>query len=1068
MIMKHFQSVHSAACLLAACLLSAVCLFPAWGQSGPRKVQGRILDAASGEPVIGAYVSLGGSDKGGAIADLNGAFTLNIPASTPDDAVLVAVNLGYSDVRISVSDFLKSGVILMEVQAEVLEDVVIVGYGVQKKTSSVGSITQTSGAELLKTGNLNSVSEALQGKLNGVVAFNTTGQPGSNAASIYIRGKSSWQNTDPLILVDGIERNMNDVDFNEIESISVLKDASATAVYGVRGGNGVILLTTRRGTSDKPTVSFNANVGLKSPTAKADWADYITSMKMYNEAMANEKNWNSLIPQSTFDAWQAAFDSGNYGPYNDYFPQVNWNKEILKTGISSQYNVNINGKSAFMKYFASVGYQHDGSIFNIGKAEGYDPRAYYDRLNWRANFDFNLTPTTTFSVNVAGSMGYRNQQFYTDVYAKLTLAPLNSFPIKWSDGYWGDGTDQGANPIADISAGGQIRFKTFTGWYDAKLVQKLDFITEGLRAHAQISYNSSSTNRDRIRNGGIFGGSDFTQMNAFPREYRVIDYSTPLYDEAGNLYYNSSLVGFHGNRYYITPSGVDFDTTTALGRKLYYEFGLNYARTFGGHEITAMALMNRQITDTYDSGGNVFNFPSYREDWVGRLTYNWKERYLFEANVSYTGSEKFAPGMRFGLFPSFSVGWRVTEEPWMQGAKDVLSNLKLRYSWGKVGTDAGAQRFQYIQLYTQNGTVNFGKDENTAFGPRYLEGTIANANATWETSTKQNLGIELGLFRKLKVELDLFDEKREGILLTPRTTARWVGASFAAANLGKTKNHGIDLEVSWNDRIGADFHYFVNFGFSTSENRIVFRDDPNNFLDYQRDAGKPINWQTRYMAIGNYGSIDDIYNAAQLGFAAAGQIIPGDLTYIDFNSDGVVNSNDVVITEHLNYPLTTYSLTFGFDVKQFSFSAMFYSPQGVWKNYINSYLWDFPGGYVKAQPQTLDRWTPETANDAGVIRPAVHMANNAQNNSTNTYRFGDYSYLRLKNVEMSYTLPKRWQKAVSMTNCQVYASGNNLLTWWKGDKRVDPETTNSDGTISENANIYPIVRTYTFGVRFSF
>lgn len=639
--MKHKQSALRLMQLFAILLLGCGTAF---AQSQNRSVKGTIVDASSGEPIIGAYIAIGGSSgKNGAVTDLDGNFTLSVPSSTRQNAVYTAVCVGYCDTDATLSELLSGTPLRMEIKSELLEETVVVGYGTQKKVSSVGSISQTNGDELMKSGNINSVSEALQGKLNGVVTINTTGQPGDNAASIFIRGKSSWQDTNPLVLVDGIERNMNDVDFSEIESVSVLKDASATAVYGVRGGNGVILVTTKRGSSEKPRVSFNVNVGLKSPTAVGGWADYITAMKMYNEACANEGKWDQLYSDSTIAAWQNAIDSGIAGPYNDVFPQVNWPKEIVHTGVSENYNININGKSAFMRYFASVGYQHDGSIYNIPKNDEYDPRAFYNRLTWRANFDFDLTKTTTLSINVAGKMGIKNSQFYADVYQKLTLAPTNDFPIKYADGYWGDSAaDQGANPIANITNGGQVTDKSFQGWYDLKLVQKLDFITEGLKIHGQISYNSASSNKNRIRTGGIFGGADFTQFNSFPREYRTYDYANPAYDENGNISYNILKQGYYGNRYYTLPVGTDFDLIQSVSNRLYYELGIDWGRNFKGHEIYVMALFNRQKVNT-TKNNDIFNFPAFREDWVGRVTYNWKERYLAEANISYTGSEKFAP-----------------------------------------------------------------------------------------------------------------------------------------------------------------------------------------------------------------------------------------------------------------------------------------------------------------------------------------------------------------------------------------------------------------------------------------
>ena len=1021
-------------------------------------VKGQILDAANHEPLIGVNVTVQGTTTGTTTA-VDGSFRLK---AKPNQFLQISY-IGYIEQTIKVSDFQKNPKVLLVEDVAKIEEVVVVGYGVQKKASAVGSIIQTKGEDLMKGGNMNSVSEALQGKLNGVVAINTTGRPGDNTASIYIRGKSSWQNTDPLVLVDGIERDMNDVDFNEIETISVLKDASATAVYGVRGANGVILVTTKRGTSERPVISFNTSFGFKRPTANLDWADYVTSMKMYNEAAANDRNWTNLIPQSQIDAWANAFATGNYGPYNDIFPQVDWYDEMIKTGISQKYNVNVNGKSDFMNYFASVGYQNDGDIYNVKKQEDFDPRHYYRRFNWRSNFDFNLTKTTVFSVSVAGKMGYRNQMYYSNMYSKILAAPTNKFPIKYSSGYWGDDVNQGSNPIANIASGGQVRWKTFQGWYDAGLNQKLDFITPGLSARAKIAYNSYSSNRDRIRNGGIWGGSDLDQQKQFPREYRTYDYSNPIIGEDGSVTYPTiaNQTGYHGTVDYTLPVGTDFDELDTYGRRLYYEFALQYDRSFGNHNVGLLALMNRQIIDSKVSGvGNQkLEFPSYTEDWVGRVTYNWKERYLFEFNISYTGSEKFAPGKRFGLFPSFSAGWRLTEEPFMKRIKKVLTNAKFRYSWGKVGSDRGASRFQYIQLFNQEGTINFGKDESTAFGPTYSEGTIAQPNATWETATKQNIGIELGFWNKLNITADLFDEKREGILLSPRTTAAWVGVSIASANLGKTKNHGIDLEVAWHDKIGKDFQYNVNFAFSTSENRVTFRDDPRNFLEHEKDQGKPIGFQTRYIVSGNYQTIDDVFNAAQSSLDAATNIIPGDFSYIDFNADGVINDRDKIVVEELNYPLTTYSLSFGFNWKGLGFNAMLYAPTGVNKLAFNYFVWDFPNGNLKAQPNTLERWTPQTANTSGVMRPSIHI-NQKHNNQDNTFRYTDYSYLRLKNVEISYSLPRQWLQKASISSCTVFASGNNLLTWWKGDDRVDPETGGQDN--------YPIVRTYTLGLRFSF
>lgn len=1046
--------------LMLACSLSAAA-------QGVRTVKGVAVDSASGEPLVGAYVSLVGGRNVGAMTDLDGSFTIQLPAATGNDALLRIETIGYEETEITVGEVVSGGTISVKVKSELLDEVVVVGYGVQKKVSSVGSITQTKGEDLLRVGNITNVSEALQGQMAGVVSINTTGQPGENTASIYIRGKSTWQNTDPLVLVDGIERDMNDVDFNEIESISVLKDASATAVYGVRGGNGVILLTTKRGTSERPTVRFNTGMSFKQPTARNRWADYVTSMQIWNEANANDGNWQALFPQSTINAWADAIADGNTGPYNDIFPSVIWEDELLQTAVSENFNVNVNGKTEFMKYFASIGYQHDGSIYKVGRRETFDPRIYFNRLNWRANFDFNLTKTTVFSVNVAGKMSYRNKPYHSDVYAMLTRAPEHDFPIRWSDGAYGDGTSRGSNPLADFYEGGQFHFKTFQGWYDAKLKQNLDFITKGLSAYASISYDQSTTTRNTVQLGAAFSAtnSDATQQNSYPSEWRKYDYTSPVYGAGGQIVGYDYVGDFHGVQTYTIPAATTFDAVTRLANKLYYEAGINYERKFGDHEVTALALFNR--TKSTVSGSTSLSFPSYREDWVGRLTYNWKERYLFEGNISYTGSEKFAPGMRFGLFPSWSVGWRVTEEPWMKWSEKVLTNLKLRFSRGTVGTDAGAARFQYIQLFTQDGSQNFGRFTNTAAGPMYLEGSIANANATWETSVKNNLGIEIGIVSKLTLNIDLFDEQRSGILLTPQTTAAWSGATYTAANLGRTKNHGLELELGWQDKIGHDFHYYADFGFATSESRIIARDDPPSYEEHLKYAGKPIGFQTRYIVSGNYNSIDDLFNAAQSSFVTNAMLAAGDLSYIDYNADGVIDSKDKVPSPYLGYPLTTFSLKIGFDWKGLSLSALFYSPYGMHKLYPSYYLYDFPYDFVKAQPNTLDRWTPDKAVDSGFIRPTVH-ASPKQNDQDNSREYIDATYVRLKNVDISYSFPKKWVRTIGMSDCRIFVSGNNLFTIWGGDSRLDPETSESDGSSSDTGNIYPIVKTYTMGLRFAF
>ena len=1054
--MRHQSMKLKWMCLLFLSLLLSPPLL--WGQN--HSIKGQIVDAKSNEPLIGVNITVEGTSNG-TISDVDGHFTLT---ATPD-AVLKISYIGYREILLKVADLKKDAIISLEEDSKQLEEVVVVGYGVQKKVTSVGSITQTGGNELMKGGSVNSVSEALQGKLNGVVAINSSGMPGDNEVKMYIRGKSTWDNTDPLVLVDGIERNMNDVDMNEIESISVLKDASATAVYGVRGGNGVILITTKRGTDTAPVINFSANYTFKSPTTSMKLADHVTAMQAYNMAMANDASWDKLIPQSTIDAWSRAYAEGNYGAYNDVFPYVNWWDELITGGFTQNYNINIRGGTDYMKYFASAGYQGDGDIYDLKKNDDFDPRHTYKRYNWRSNFDFNFTKSTKLSINIAGSMGYRNKSIDNDSpFNRILTESTSDHPIMYSDGNWGD--DEEKNPVANMNLGGAKLRKTFQGWYDASLEQKLDFITKGLKVAAKVSYSSSSTTNTDVYRGG---GSADQALKSIVRYHRVYDYANPVVNTDGTITYpmiedkrlpTSESVPL--------PPGVTmWDGLDAYTRRFYYEFSVAYNRSFNDHNVSALALVNRKIYDERYTENNTqyMRFPNYNEDWVGRVTYNWKERYLTEMNISYTGSEKFARGERFGLFPSFSLGWRLSEEQFIKKSiGKVLTNAKFRYSWGKVGSDAGAKRWNYIQQFTSDGNITLGTDASgQIWGPLYHEGDVANLNSTWEKSTKQNLGIEIGLWNKLDITLDLFDEKRKDILMEPQTTSFITGAKFNALNIGSTKNHGFELELHYNDKIGSDFRYHVGFTLASSENRVVFRDDPVNGPNHLKEAGKPIGHQNRYLAVGNYETIDDVFNNAQTGSinsVAPGQVVPGDFIYIDFDSNGILNGQDKVAVDELNYPLHTYGLNLGFDWKGLSFSAMFYAPTGVYKLVNSVYSASFKSGKINAQPDVMNAWTPETANTSGVRAPALHLTNDGAFNGTeSTYRYQNFSYLRLKTMELGYNLPKKWLKTVGLKSLQVYVTGNNLLTWWGGDDRIDPE--------GEQAK-YPILRSFTSGVRVSF
>jgi len=1039
-----------------------------WAQA--QLVSGVVYDNDS-NPLPGASVVVKGSqetDGGlvGTVTNMYGEYELEVK---PND-VLVFSFMGFKTKEVD-PEGLSNVDVYLESSAEMLDDVVVVGYGIQKKASVVGSISQIDGEDLLEVGSPSNISQAIQGLMPGVTAISSTGKPGADAAEIIIRGRASWRTSTPLVLVDGVERDMNDVDPNEIDNISVLKDASATAVYGVKGANGVILITTKRGTESKPVINFSSNFGFKVPSGQPEFADYSTAMEMWNEALINDQRWGDLIPESKIDAWKR--NISEVGPYNDYYPQIDWWDEMVKdVGYQQQHNINLKGGTEFLKYFASLGYLHDGDIFKTQQNDLFDPAFYYERYNWRSNFDFNLTQTTKVAVNLSGSLSFRNQTGYRinsgdvseDGYGQpqffegLYLAGANEFPIQYSDGEWGSDPTGAGNLVLAFDKG-QRKYRYYKGFLDFNIEQKLDFITKGLKFDGKFSYSSRTSHQDIIVRyaEGPFGKD-------YPIRYsRVWDYTNPNPD--GSLPLIQETRWPDDNAQNPFPDANYGNIMNGGFRKNYeYEMALNYARGFSDHNVTALALFSRR-EDSGLGGKSISNImiPSRREDYVGRVTYNWKEKYLMEFNGAYNGSERFARGKRFGFFPSLSVGWRLSEESFIhQTFGHFLNNLKLRYSYGQSGFDnIPGNRFAYIQTYNTAGNVFFGTNASQPFGPRYLESGAANPNATWETSTKQNLGMEIKVFNKLTLTTDIFKEERDGILMNVWSPS-WLGVSDASGNVGETKNHGAEFELGWNDAIGPDFKYWIKGNASFNENRIVYRNDGKNMEPYLREAGKPVYWVSRYQTQGYYESLDDIFNySTPENTNLQSRLVPGDLMYADYNGDGVIDSNDRIVMENVKYPLNTYSLSLGFNFKGFSLSARFYGVNNLSKdvdNVILYDLWTADQGVIKAGNEVLGRWTPETSETA--IKPVLHASSSVSDYSqmNSSYGYRNASYLRLKFLEGSYTFQNI--NKLGLNNLKIYVNGNNLLTFTDLDSRMDPETSGSD--------VYPMIKRFNIGFRASF
>lgn len=1026
-------------------------------------ITGRIVDYELNEGLPGVNIVEKGTANG-TISDIDGRYSLAVSA----DAILVFSSVGFISEEIPLNSKTVIDLVMMP-DVKQLEEIVVVGYGEQKKVSSVAAISQIKGEELEKIGGVTNVSQALQGMMPGVIAMSSTSKPGADAAQILIRGKASWVSSNPLTLVDGVERDINDVNMNEIESISVLKDASATAVYGVKGANGVILITTKRGSVRAPEINFKANFGFIEPTAGPEYADYITAMEMWNVAATNDQQWNKLIPQSTIGAWRNAYETGNYGPYNAYFPHIDWWDEMVETGTQQKYTIDISGGTEFMKYFASLGYLNDGDIFKTEKNEIFDPAFYYKRYNWRSNFDFNLTKTTTLGVNLSGFKGYRNQNGYRindggedgwgqpEFFQTLYTSARNVFPISWPDGSYGVNSGGGGNLIASFDKGQRV-YEYYKNFIDITLDQKLDAIVKGLKVSGKFGFNAESNTTSAIRR---YANNWLDPISW----YRAYDYSNPLDDGSFPLL---SEKRWPDDYFQGTNPVANYDNMLVGGyrKRLYYEAALNYKRDFGDHSVTALGLVNRYENEGLEGGSATkLKFKERDEAWVSRITYNWKERYLVELNGAYTGSQKFAPGKRFKFFPSYSVGWRLSEEKFVKEAVgSFLDNFKVRYSYGMVGYDRiPGIEYAYIQMYENaGGGVSFGDYTKNNYGPLFREGAAANPNATWETAYKQNLGFEVDLFNKLSINADLFKEDREGILM-PVATPGWFGIAAPQGNIGQTKNRGAEIELGWNDKIGQNFRYWVKGNVAVNENRVTFRNDPVFRADYQKYAGKPIGVQNKFLVNGYYASLDDIFNYATANnVATQNKLLPGDFIYVDYNVDGVIDNNDQVPVKDLTYPMNTYSLALGFSYKNLDVMARFYGVANTSTEIDQLLLWDLQhgneGNYY-ARPDVTAAWTYENAGHA--VKPVLHSDHRDYSmRGGTTYSFRDASYIRLKNVDVTYTIDQSWLKNFNIGQLQVFANGDNLLTFTKLAKDMDPET--------GGAGVYPLVRRYNVGFKLSF
>ena len=983
-------------------------------QEQKKAILGTVVDI-EGEPVIGANVIEKGTTNG-TVTDLDGKFSLLVA----NNASIQISFIGYFTKEISTTGKVSIDIVLEE-DTKSLEDVVVVGYGVQKKASVIGAISSLSPQNVKAP--VAKISSQLAGQLSGVLAVQRSGEPGSSS-TFWIRGISTFSGSGtPLVLVDGIERGLDLVDPEDIKELSILKDAAATAIYGVRGANGVVLVTTRSGAEGKPKISFKFEQGIVSPTRVPKMLNSVQYAEMYNDAAGYPYYTPEVI------------EHYKTGSDPDLYPNVNWVSELYKKNSSnSRLNVNISGGAKTVRYYVSGSYYGENGLFIADNMKEYNTAVNYRQYRFRSNIDIDLAKHTTVNVNLATSFEKKNEPGTgSDTIWQYALqTPSNAFPMVYSNGYLpGPGAQQGYNPYALLTQTGYVE----KFWNNAQSLFGIthdfsDYLTKGLKANVKFSFdalNYSSLSRTKTAEEWI------ANRNA-----------------EGELEYNQLVKGAESLTYSEGKSG---------RRLVYLEGSLSYARTFGIHSVSALFLYQQSQRNNVGVSSSVDALPYRNQGIAGRLTYDYDQRYFIEGNFGYNGSENFSRGKRFGLFPSVAVGWVASNERFFQPLTDVVDLLKFRTSYGLVGNDQlGAnRRFIYLPTIEAGGSYSFGESATSYSSIRL--GDWPNENVGWETSRKLDVGIELSLFQKLKIQGDYFRESRKGIFLERKAIPSYVGLTNTPwVNIGKMRNSGMDASVEYRQKFG-DFDIIARGNLTHARNVILDQDQPDWAYLYQNRTGQARYQSFGYVAAGLFKDQQDIDSWADQSTIGGAQ--PGDIKYLDLNGDGVIDSYDQKAIGFTNVPETVYGFGASVNWKNFDLAVFFQGNANVQFTTRSNMTQAFISANMNQSNVFSDvynnYWTPERTN---AKYPRLTTAPNANNNVTSTFWLVNGSYLRLKNVEFGYTLPTTITKRLYINNLRVYLSGVNLLTFSKF-KLWDPD-------LQTGATTYPLTQVYNIGLSVNF
>ncbi len=1016
-----------------------------------RIIKGQVFDQQK-NTIVGAVVRVKGTNTS-LQTNSKGEFSVSVSDANP---VLVISYVGMTTQEVSVGskDFIN--VSLKENVSQLGEVVVTVAYGQQKKQSVVGAIVQTDSKTLERTGGVSSLGAALTGNLPGVVTTSSTGIPGGEDPQILIRARSTWNNASPLILVDGVERSINNVDIASVATVSVLKDASATAVFGVRGANGVILITTKRGREGKAEIRASANTVIKAPSKLPSRLDSYDMFQLRNRAIENElalrpAAWNDIMPQDIINKYRFPTNDAE----RERYPNVDWVETLFKNNaLSYNANLNIAGGTKFVKYFTSADYQKEGDLFKtFDSNRGYTAGYGFNRLNIRSNLDFQITPTTVFTTNIYGSRGVRQRPWinineYNTWGAAYYTAP-NLFLPQYADGSWGyyaPNSGQGTNSAMLLATSGSEILTTSRITTDFIVEQNLGMFVKGLSLRGNLSIDNTFVENGR----GINDVNNPTRQKYIDPQTGNVTY-TP--DKDANTQFNFK----ESDRWAAAGGAVDNGATF---RRMFSQVRLNYATKIGEqHNITALGLWNR---DQIASGSVI---PSYREEWVFRTTYGFKNKYNFEYNGAYNGSEKFGPDYRFAFFSSAGANWMISEEKFMKPLTFV-NLLKLRGTYGTVGDDSGSPRFAYLSEWGFGGRTRLGTSgipaEQSIYN-WYRQTSVGNPNVRWEKVRKANIGIDFALLNNvLTGSVDVFQDRRTDILSSGgnRAIPSYYGATAPTANKGQVDASGYEFDLRFSKNLSRNFRLWSNVNFTHAENKVIIADIPQLLPDYQKTEGKQIFQNYSYVSSGRYNNWDELY-AGTPHAENDNQKLPGNAYIIDYNGDGVINASDNIPYGHTGNPQNTYSATLGLDWKNFSVFAQFYGVNNVTRQVV---LTSFGGQNTLAFNQG-SIWS-KTNPDADV--PMPRWASTPSGYQDGNRYFYDASYVRLKNAEIAYTFNQPWVKKIGMSTLRVFVNGNNLAVWSKmpDDREANYQSAGGQGWASQGA--YPTVKRYNFGANITF